>query len=204
MGGSNRWESRFFWRIIRVFSSRLNFRSTSEYSNYFELIRFANSNESIESFLIYLSRNFSFCIFDSSIPFESSSCKNLRKPTSHYWPIIQKNSSLLREETREDEEKTVRLRFVPYSCVTTTSLQHETLLARGGGSRIDARSIVTGSASLHPRSVFLRIYIFAKHRGSPTSLDLSKRASFSFSSFFSFSNFRRFKIGRALFPLFPG
>lgn len=73
----------------------------------------------------------------------------------HYRSIIQKIRPSC-EET--DEEKTVRLRFVPWLQHATTSLQHETLLARGGGSRIDAL-LRRAHRYTHVPSVFLRIYI---------------------------------------------
>lgn len=73
----------------------------------------------------------------------------------HYWSIIQKIRPSC-EET--DEEKTVRLRFVPWLQHATTSLQHETLLARGGESRIDAL-LRRAHRYTHVPSVFLRIYI---------------------------------------------
>lgn len=115
----------------------------------------------------------------------------------HYRSIIQKIRPSC-EET--DEEKTVRLRFIPWLQHATTSLQHETLLARGGGSRIDAL-LRRAHRYTHVPSVFLRIYI---HLASIVTLQprwicRSVPPPFFLSSFFELISFRPFKIGHALF-----
>lgn len=105
-----------------------------------------------------------------------------------------KNSSLC-EET--DEEKTVRLRFVPWLQHATTSLQHETLLARGGGSRIDALL-----RRAH-RYTHVPLYIYTSLASivtlQPRWICRSVPPPFFLSSFFELISFRRFKIGHALF-----
>lgn len=102
----------------------------------------------------------------------------------HYRSIIQKIHPSC-EET--DEEKTVRLRFVPWLQHATTSLQHETLLARGGGSRIDAL-LRRAHRYTHVPSVFLRIYIHLWQASWLSNLVGFVEAS----SFFSFFFFRTY------------
>lgn len=111
----------------------------------------------------------------------------------HYRSIIQKIRSSC-EET--DEEKTVRLRFVPWLQHATTSLQHETLLARGG-SRIDALL-----RRAH-RYTHVPLYIYTSLASivtlQPRWICRSVPPPFFLSSFFELISFRRFKIGHALF-----
>lgn len=113
----------------------------------------------------------------------------------HYRSIIQKIRPSC-EET--DEEKTVRLRFVPWLQHAITSLQHETLLARGGGSRIDAL-LRRAHRYTHVPSVFLRIYIHLWQASWLSNLVGFVEACLLLFFFLLFSNLSPFKIGHALF-----
>lgn len=111
----------------------------------------------------------------------------------HYRSIIQKIRPSC-EET--DEEKTVRLRFVPWLQHATTSLQHETLLARGG-SRIDALLRRAHRYTRVPPYIYTSLASIVTLQ--PRWICRSVPPPFFLSSFFKLISFRRFKIGHALF-----
>lgn len=114
----------------------------------------------------------------------------------HYWSIIQKIRSSSRKRMRKK-------RFdwdLSRGCSTQQhryNTRHSSLEEEGRASmHCYGERIVT---PMFPPCSSVYIYIFGKHRDSPTSLDLSKRPPFFLSSFFELISFRRFKIGHALF-----
>lgn len=168
--------------------------SISEWNNYFELIRFANSK------IEWIHRSI-ILHFDSSIPFEESFSRFTQIYTSHYWSIIIiKNSSLLRGNARgwgkNGPSEICPVAASRNNIVTTRDTPHSRRRVAVSMHCYGER-IVT---SMFPPY----IYIFGKHRDSPTSLDLSKRGLLLF--FFLFFQTYLLQNRPCAFsrPLFPG
>lgn len=135
----------------------------------------------------------------SSIPFEESSSRFTQIYTSHYWSIIQKIHSPC-EEMQKMRKKRSKW-DLSCGCIT----QQHRYNTRQYSLEEEDRGIDALLRRAH-RYIHVPpyIYIFGKHRDSPTSLDLSKRGLLLF--FFLFFQTYLLQNRPCAFsrPLFPG
>lgn len=135
----------------------------------------------------------------SSIPFEESSSRFTQIYTSHYWSIIQKIHSPC-EEMQKMRKKRSKW-DLSRGCIT----QQHRYNTRQYSLEEEDRGIDALLRRAH-RYIHVPpyIYIFGKHRDSPTSLDLSKRGLLLF--FFLFFQTYLLQNRPCAFsrPLFPG